>query len=141
MKGKSNKFRYLPCSASLASIIHAESCIVCMYIIHLSQLGLDYKSSRREQQQQQQQAGEENNKSMTSSSIALIPKLVTGGLLNNPVKQVSCGHSYTAVITRSGQLWTWGEGSCGQLGYGRFVSKQTYPKLALASSPTTGTGD
>ena len=35
----------------------------------------------------------------------------------NPVVFVSCGRQNTAAITQSGQLYTWGANSNGQLGY------------------------
>jgi alpha-tubulin suppressor-like RCC1 family protein len=48
----------------------------------------------------------------------LAPTLVTVGEEkdNDPVQQVSCGGAHTVVVTRSGQMFVTGSGSCGQLG-------------------------
>ncbi|NXI75328.1 RCCD1 protein, partial [Rhipidura dahli] len=38
------------------------------------------------------------------------------------VSAVSCGSRHTAVITRGGELYTWGWGKYGQLGHGNNIS-------------------
>ncbi|NXH97399.1 RCCD1 protein, partial [Pachycephala philippinensis] len=38
------------------------------------------------------------------------------------VSTVSCGSRHTAVITRGGELYTWGWGKYGQLGHGNNIS-------------------
>ncbi|NXJ95289.1 RCCD1 protein, partial [Corythaixoides concolor] len=38
------------------------------------------------------------------------------------VSKVSCGSRHTAVITRGGELYTWGWGKYGQLGHGDTAS-------------------
>jgi alpha-tubulin suppressor-like RCC1 family protein len=68
-----------------------------------------------------------------SSWTSLVPKLVPN-FMKNPVKMIACGNRFTAVVTCSGQVWAWGEGGSGQLGYGR-TKCQPYPKMVLASSP------
>ena len=50
---------------------------------------------------------------------------------------MSCGHSFTVVVTAGGKLWSWGEGGCGQLGIGR-VTKAATPQLVLEKGPATG---
>ena len=42
------------------------------------------------------------------------------------VEQIACGHRFTAAVTSDGSVWTWGEGSMGQLGTGR-CSKRSVP--------------
>lgn len=34
-----------------------------------------------------------------------------------PGKQVSCGYSHTAVVTKEGELWTWGNNHSGCTGH------------------------
>eukprot|EP01130_Rhizamoeba_saxonica_P000173 TRINITY_DN10170_c0_g1_i1.p1 TRINITY_DN10170_c0_g1~~TRINITY_DN10170_c0_g1_i1.p1 ORF type:complete len:1458 (+),score=309.36 TRINITY_DN10170_c0_g1_i1:148-4374(+) len=34
------------------------------------------------------------------------------------VEDISCGHSHVVLLCRNGELWTWGNGSSGQLGHG-----------------------
>ncbi|NWT74085.1 RCCD1 protein, partial [Prunella himalayana] len=41
---------------------------------------------------------------------------------NLEVSAVSCGSRHTAVVTRGGELYTWGWGKYGQLGHGTNVS-------------------
>jgi alpha-tubulin suppressor-like RCC1 family protein len=55
------------------------------------------------------------------------------------LQAVSCGHRFTAAVTANGEVWTWGEGGSGQLGYGP-ISRQTRPQLAIAKDPDTGAG-
>lgn len=74
------------------------------------------------------------------SNIQLVPKLVTA-FMKLPVKMVSCGYSHTGVVTMNGQVWMWGDGGCGQLGYGKRVTRQAWPKMTLAACPKTGGGE
>ena len=45
-----------------------------------------------------------------------------------PVRSISAGYMHSAVITDAGELWTWGRGRHGQLGYEN-DSDQLYPRL------------
>jgi E3 ubiquitin-protein ligase HERC2 len=45
------------------------------------------------------------------------PKLVEV-LKGSSIKEISCGYSHSAAITTSGELFVWGDGSCGKLGFG-----------------------
>ena len=51
--------------------------------------------------------------------ILRMPRRVEGGLLGKRVVQVSCGAFHTAVITSTGELFTFGQGRFGQLGHGK----------------------
>ena len=45
------------------------------------------------------------------------PTLIEG-LVGKNVVQISCGSTYSAAITDSGELYTWGRGTYGRLGHG-----------------------
>ncbi|NXR14730.1 RCCD1 protein, partial [Semnornis frantzii] len=50
------------------------------------------------------------------------------------VSRVSCGSRHTAVVTRGGELYTWGWGKYGQLGHGvNASSDQSRPVKYLAA--------
>ncbi|CAI5463522.1 unnamed protein product, partial [Closterium sp. Yama58-4] len=46
------------------------------------------------------------------------PALVSGPPLFNQIEQIACGTHHTAALTASSDLFTWGQGSHGQLGHG-----------------------
>jgi alpha-tubulin suppressor-like RCC1 family protein len=52
-------------------------------------------------------------------------------LLGLHIVQVSCGGQHGAVLTASGQVWTWGRGGFGRLGHGD-NEHQSVPKLVEA---------
>ena len=62
-------------------------------------------------------------------TTVLVPRFVNA-FLGVPVVYVSCGHNFTACVTAAGEVWTWGEGGCGQLGIGSVVTKSDRPVLA-----------
>lgn len=74
-------------------------------------------------------------KSMSNASneglygIQPIPRNV-GTLLEKKVVDVSCGDSYTTIVTGQGQVWAFGEAQSGQLGQGR-CSKQMSPTCTI----------
>ncbi|XP_053477985.1 probable E3 ubiquitin-protein ligase HERC3 isoform X1 [Ictalurus furcatus] len=47
-----------------------------------------------------------------------IPK-TCGSLTNRQIAQVACGNYHSVVLTKDGQLFTWGQNSSGQLGLGK----------------------
>ncbi|XP_068169993.1 probable E3 ubiquitin-protein ligase HERC4 [Antennarius striatus] len=69
----------------------------------------------------------------TQSSI---PRPVEG-LRNVPVSQVSCGSHHSVVLTKDGQVYTWGQDSRGQLGLGkaRFSSSSPQRLQSLSAIP------
>ncbi|XP_008296210.1 probable E3 ubiquitin-protein ligase HERC4 [Stegastes partitus] len=56
---------------------------------------------------------------------------------NIPVCQVSCGSRHSVVLTRDGQVYTWGQNSRGQLGLGKISSGSGSPQhvRSLAEIP------
>lgn len=75
------------------------------------------------------------------SGVQFRPKPVSAFLATNkrsrPVATVSCGHKFTVVVTRAGEVWAFGEGALGQLGVGR-VTRVTAPMLVMTACPITG---
>ena len=65
-------------------------------------------------------------------STVLTPRFVAS-FLGVSIKRVSCGARFTAAVSSEGEVWTWGEGQCGQLGCGRHTKKMT-PQLAAAKT-------
>uniref|UniRef100_A0A3P8WAI2 Uncharacterized protein n=1 Tax=Cynoglossus semilaevis TaxID=244447 RepID=A0A3P8WAI2_CYNSE len=55
------------------------------------------------------------------------------GLLKTPVSQVACGSSHSVVLTKDGQVYTWGEDSRGQLGLGNRRTAGTWSPQHLTS--------
>ena len=53
----------------------------------------------------------------SSTQTLHAPKIV-GALAHAVCKQVACGFAYTAAVTTSGELYTWGAGENGRLGLG-----------------------
>ncbi|GMT31657.1 hypothetical protein PFISCL1PPCAC_22954 [Pristionchus fissidentatus] len=53
------------------------------------------------------------------------PTLVLGPLTGQRVKQVACGAYHSAALTESGELFTWGLNSSGQLGLGSNVNEKS----------------
>ena len=47
--------------------------------------------------------------------------------------KVACGHSFSAVVTKSGDIWTWGAGESGQLGSGRCTFRELPTKVNMES--------
>ncbi|CAM9206773.1 unnamed protein product, partial [Chrysoparadoxa australica] len=55
---------------------------------------------------------------------------------NEVVVQLCCSSDAAALVTVSGQLWTWGDGSHGKLGHGD-TSSQQHPKKVEAFGHNT----
>lgn len=58
-----------------------------------------------------------------------IPTLIKA-LQGKHVVHISCGTSYSAAVTASGELYTWGRGNYGRLGHGN-TDDQTLPKQVV----------
>lgn len=70
-------------------------------------------------------------------SFAKTPqKIQTFDDIDEFVSKVSCGPDYTAVMTDSGGLYTWGRGSFGRLGLGSSEDQWTPKKVALPGQVT-----
>lgn len=74
------------------------------------------------------------------TGVQLRPKPVPAFLAtkkrSRPVSGVSCGHNFTVVVSRAGEVWAFGEGAMGQLGVGR-VTRVSVPTIVLPACPIT----
>ncbi|GMI08847.1 hypothetical protein TrVE_jg6442 [Triparma verrucosa] len=70
------------------------------------------------------------------TSVQLLPKCVSA-FVKWPVKVVTCGEKFTVCVLENGEVWSWGEGGSGQLGFGR-VTKQAFPRMVMEKCPLTG---
>ena len=58
---------------------------------------------------------DETNDRLTG--VQLLPKLVGSFVRKEKITAVACGARHTAALSSLGEVWCWGEGKCGQLGY------------------------
>jgi hypothetical protein len=65
----------------------------------------------------------------TNSSGIAKPEVITALKAKVAPVFVSAGHRYAAAITAADQLFTWGDGSAGQLGCGPSMTRSTRPSL------------
>jgi NIMA (never in mitosis gene a)-related kinase len=62
-----------------------------------------------------------------------VPSIVDGLM---PVEHISCGDSYTIISTRDGEVYSWGCGKRGRLGY-EYEGNQDKPTLVAFEKPQT----
>lgn len=67
----------------------------------------------------------------------VVPTFLNKRKRARPVRGVACGHNFTVVVTQTGEVWAFGDGTTGQLGIGRFTKVPT-PTLVIASCPVSG---
>ncbi|XP_066535875.1 probable E3 ubiquitin-protein ligase HERC6 [Hoplias malabaricus] len=78
-------------------------------------------------------------------TISAVSKCLKPGLvpipspLPIPVVQVACGNVHSLVLTKGGEVYSWGQNNYGQLGLGKAVAMQPFPGLirALTGVPVT----
>ena len=78
---------------------------------------------------------EKTNDAITG--VQLLPKLLSSFVGHHKIRAVACGEAHTACVTEAGEVWCWGEGRCGKLGYGK-VRKQARPKRTLEKCEAKG---
>lgn len=64
------------------------------------------------------------NDSLLVEDVIYSPRLVPLSI-KHPVKRIACGASYSICLTKSGSVYSWGEGLCGNLG----TIKCTYQEI------------
>lgn len=73
----------------------------------------------------------------------LIPKPIESNVVLD-VHQISCGVSHVALVTRQGEVFTWGEESGGRLGHGMdidFIQPQLVESLAVFNTDFVACGE
>ncbi|XP_015916558.2 uncharacterized protein [Parasteatoda tepidariorum] len=60
----------------------------------------------------------------------LLPNLLNTSLINDDITEVSCGSHHTVVVTNSGEVYSWGRNSEGQIGNGT-RKEQKIPSLVI----------
>ena len=81
--------------------------------------------------------------SFTSKTDVLIPKPIESNVVLD-VHQISCGVSHVALVTRQGEVFTWGEESGGRLGHGidiDFIQPQLVESLAVFNTDFVACGE
>lgn len=48
----------------------------------------------------------------------MVPQLVDTGVIFERIVHVSCGHGHSVIVTKDGEVFTWGKNFDGQLGTG-----------------------
>ncbi|XP_071800528.1 X-linked retinitis pigmentosa GTPase regulator-like isoform X3 [Asterias amurensis] len=66
---------------------------------------------------------------LSDTNSASVPQHVS--LIKDRVRRVSCGNSHTAAVTDSGHVYTWGDGSNGQLGHGPSILELNVPQRIM----------
>jgi len=61
-------------------------------------------------------------------TIAIVPTYVNR-LKKEKVRHIGCSDDSTAAVTDLGVLFTWGDGTSGQLGHGKKVTMECFPKV------------
>ena len=56
--------------------------------------------------------------------------------LKNPVLKVACGSKFTLAVTKSGDIFSWGAGECGQLGNNGCSFKEVPSKIDMEGKST-----
>ncbi|CAN0925961.1 PH, RCC1 and FYVE domains-containing protein 1 [Linum grandiflorum] len=72
------------------------------------------------------------NQSTGSKPDALLPKALESTVVLD-VYRIACGSNHAVLVTRQGEIFTWGEGLGGRLGHGR-EANVPYPKLVNSMS-------
>ena len=52
------------------------------------------------------------------TGVVLAPRLVRWSS-KNPVSTIAAGYNFSVCTTHEGEVWSWGDGGSGQLGFGR----------------------
>ena len=62
-----------------------------------------------------------------STNQGLTPAIIQNSLLGRKVVQVSCGSHHSLCLTADGDIFSWGQNNCGQIGSGTTTNQETVP--------------
>lgn len=60
-----------------------------------------------------------------STNQGLTPSLIQNALLGRKVVQVACGSHHSICLTSDGDIFSWGQNNCGQIGSGTTTNQST----------------
>ena len=65
-----------------------------------------------------------------STNQGLTPSLIQNSLLGRKVVQVACGSHHSLCLTVDGDIFSWGQNNCGQIGSGTTTNQPQYQIMA-----------
>lgn len=70
----------------------------------------------------------------SNSTVSVVPTIVAGLPLNDPVTAISASSSHNLALTRSGKVYAWGWNSAGALGTGNYAG--SFAPVAMINLPS-----
>lgn len=67
-----------------------------------------------------------------STNQGLLPGIISSCLIGKKVNEVACGSHHSMVLTCDGEVYSWGQNNCGQIGSGSTTNQPT-PRKVTAS--------
>ena len=67
-----------------------------------------------------------------STNQGLTPALIQNSLLGRKVVQVACGSHHSLCLTADGDIFSWGQNNCGQIGSGTTTNQSTPRKVSAS---------
>ena len=67
-----------------------------------------------------------------STNQGLTPSLIQNSLLGRKVVQVACGSHHSLCLTADGDIFSWGQNNCGQIGSGTTTNQSTPRKVSAS---------
>ena len=67
----------------------------------------------------------ETNTKLRSLRQGLTPALIQNSLLGRKVVAVACGSHHSLCLTQDGDIFSWGQNNCGQIGSGTTTNQST----------------
>jgi len=67
-----------------------------------------------------------------STNQGLVPALIQNSLLGRKVVQVACGSHHSVCLTADGDIFSWGQNNCGQIGSGTTTNQSTPRKVSTS---------
>ncbi|CAG0901286.1 unnamed protein product [Darwinula stevensoni] len=68
-----------------------------------------------------------------SSSQCTVPTLITSNLTDKKVADVACGSHHSMCLTDDGEVFTWGQNNCGQVGLGTTANQPAPRRISITT--------